>query len=197
LLILRRNSNPSKILRESTLQSYILRSRADTAHAMPNHPQPQVDAVDRAILELLGDDARMTNQRIADSVGIAPSTALARLRSLRRRGVIRGFHAELDLGALGRPLQALIAVRLTVHAREQIDAFTSAVRELPGVLMVFHLTGVTDYLVWVAAADAQDLREFVVDHLATHPAVAHAETSLIYEHHRGPGIWGAADPAGR
>ena len=55
--------------------------------------------------------------------------------------------------------------------------------------MVFHLTGVTDYLVWVAAADAQDLREFVVDHLATHPSVAHAETSLIYEHHRGPGIW--------
>ena len=56
------------------------------------------------------------------------------------------------------------------------------------------MTGQTDYLVWVAAADAQDLREFVVDHLATHPAVAHAETSLIYEHRRGPGIWGAADP---
>jgi hypothetical protein len=47
----------------------------------------------------------------------------------------------------------------------------------------------------VAAADAQDLREFVVDHLATHPSVAHAETSLIYEHHRGPGMWGAADAA--
>ena len=46
-----------------------------------------------------------------------------------------------------------------------------------------------DYLVWVAAADAQDLREFVVDHLATHPSVAHAETSLIYEHRRGPGPW--------
>ena len=83
--------------------------------------------------------------------------------------MIRGFHAEVDLAALGRPLQALIAVRLAVHAREQIDAFTDAVRQLPGVLMVFHLTGVTDYLVWVAAADAQDLREFVVDHLATHP----------------------------
>jgi DNA-binding Lrp family transcriptional regulator len=162
---------------------------------MPNHPQPPVDAIDRAILEALAQDARITNQRLAERVGVAPSTALARLRSLRDRGVIRGFHAEVDLAALGRPLQALIAVRLTVHARDEIDAFTVAVRELPGVLMVFHLTGVTDYLVWVAASDAQDLREFVVDHLATHPAVAHAETSLIYEHRRGPGIWGAADPA--
>jgi DNA-binding Lrp family transcriptional regulator len=162
---------------------------------VPNHHQSSVDATDRAILELLAADARITNQRLAEHVGIAPSTAIARLRGLRQRGVIRGFHAEVDLAALGRPLQALIAVRLAVHAREQIDAFTDAVRELPGVLMVFHLTGVTDYLVWVAASDAQDLREFVVDHLATHPSVAHAETSLIYEHRRGPGIWGAADPA--
>jgi DNA-binding Lrp family transcriptional regulator len=162
---------------------------------MPNDPQPAVDAIDRAMLEVLAQDARITNQRLAERVGVAPSTAIARLRSLRARNVIRGFHAEVDLAALGRPLQALIAVRLTVHARDEIDAFTRAVRELPGVLMVFHLTGVTDYLVWVAAADAQELREFVVDHLATHPAVAHAETSLIYEHRRGPGIWGAADPA--
>jgi DNA-binding Lrp family transcriptional regulator len=156
---------------------------------VPNDHQPSVDAIDRAMLELLAHDARITNQRLAERVGVAPSTALARLRSLRDRGVIRGFHAEVDLAALGRPLQALIAVRLTVHAREQIDAFTASVRELPGVLMVFHLTGVTDYLVWVAAADAQDLREFVVDHLATDPAVSHAETSLIYEYQRGPGIW--------
>jgi DNA-binding Lrp family transcriptional regulator len=162
---------------------------------MPNDPHGPLDATDRAILEVLGRDARVTNQALAEQAGIAASTALARLRSLRARGVIKGFHAEVDLAALGRPLQAMIAVRLAVHAREQIDAFTRAVRELPGVLMVFHLTGVTDYLVWVAAADAQDLREFVVDHLATHPSVAHAETSLIYEHQRGPGIWGAADPA--
>jgi len=163
--------------------------------AMPNDRQPILDDTDHAIVEAVSQDARITNQRLAERVGVAPSTALARLRSLRERGVVRGFHAEVDLAALGRPLQAMIAVRLAVHAREEIDAFTRAVRELPGVLMVFHLTGVTDYLVWVAATDAQDLREFVVDHLATHPSVAHAETSLIYEHTRGPGIWGAADAA--
>jgi DNA-binding Lrp family transcriptional regulator len=162
---------------------------------VPKDPQPPLDAIDRAMVAILAADARITNQALAERVGVAPSTALARLRALRDRGVIHGFHAEVDLAALGRPLQALIAVRLAVHAREQVDAFSRAVGDLPGVLMVFHLTGVTDYLIWVAAADAQELREFVVDHLATHPSVAHAETSLIYEHRRGPGIWGAADPA--
>ncbi|MDQ5807166.1 MAG: Lrp/AsnC family transcriptional regulator [Actinomycetota bacterium] len=160
---------------------------------MPNFPQ--LDAVDRAILEHLSVDARIPNNRLAERVGLAPSTCLARVRALREAGVVRGYHAEIDLGALGRPLQAMVAVRLAVHAREQIDAFTNHVRSLPGVLSIFHMTGQTDYLIWIAAADAHDLREFVVDHLATHPATAHAETSLIYEHRRGPGIWGAADPA--
>ena len=119
------------------------------------------------------------------AVGVAPSTALARVRALRARGVIRGFHAEVDLAALGRPLQALVAIRLSVHSREQIESFTEHVRTLAGVLSIFHVTGQTDYLLWVAAADAHDLREFVVEHLASDPAVAHAETSLIYEQRRG------------
>jgi DNA-binding Lrp family transcriptional regulator len=135
---------------------------------VPNDRQAlALDDVDLAILEALSDDARVPNSRLAERLGIAPSTCLARVR----------------------PLQAMIAVRLTVHHREEIEGFTRAVRELPGVLSVFHVAGVNDYLVWVAATDAQDLREFVVDHLATHPSVAHAETSLIYEHRRGPGPW--------
>ena len=138
---------------------------------MPNHPQPAVDAIDRAMLEgsprTRGSPTSVLPRRSASP----RRPRVARLRSLRERGVIRGFHAVVDLAALGRPLQALIAVRLAVHAREQIDAFTDTVRALTGVVMVFHLTGATDYLVWVAAADAQQLREFVVDHLATHSAV--------------------------
>ena len=120
-----------------------------------------------------------------------PSAWLPRPRS---RGVIRGFHAEVDLAALGRPLQALVAIRLSVHSREQIESFTEHVRTRAGVLSIFHVTGQTDYLLWVAAADAHDLREFVVEHLASDPAVSHAETSLIYEQRRGPGVFGA-DPA--
>jgi DNA-binding Lrp family transcriptional regulator len=160
---------------------------------MPN--DVRLDEIDFALLEALSEDARMPNNRLAERAGVAPSTALQRVRALRATGVLRGFHAEVDLAALGRPLQAMVAVRLAVHHREQIETFTALVRGLPGVLSVFHLAGATDYLIWIAAADAQDLREFVVDHLATNPAVAHAETSLIYEHRRGPGIWGAAEPS--
>ena len=161
---------------------------------MPNE-RPTLDEVDRAILEALSANARLPNARLAERVGVAPSTCLARVNALRESGVLLGFHAEIDLAKLGRPLQAMVAIRLAVHAREQIEAFTDATRELPGVISLFHMTGVNDYLVWVAAADTQGLRQFVVDHLATHPAVAHAETNLIYEQRRGPGIWGTVEPA--
>src|SRR3954454_10562995 len=153
---------------------------------MPNDRQPAaLDDTDVAILEALAEDARVPNNRLAARLGIAPSTCLQRVRALRRSGVLKGFHADVDLAALGRPLQAMVAVRLTVHHREEIEDFTRAVRELPGVLSVFHVAGLTDYLVWVAAPASQALRRFVVDHLAPHRCVAHAETSLIYEHRRG------------
>jgi DNA-binding Lrp family transcriptional regulator len=148
----------------------------------------ELDDLDRRIIGELVADARIPNARLAERAGIAPSTCLARVRALREAGVIRGFHAEIDLAALGRPMQAMIAVQLAAHTREQIESFTDHVRELPGVLSVFHVTGETDYLLWVAAADAHDLREFVVEHLASDPAVARAETSIIYEQRRGPGV---------
>jgi DNA-binding Lrp family transcriptional regulator len=159
---------------------------------MGRMPNTELDPIDRRLVALLAADARLPNARLAEAAGIAPSTCVARVRALRERGVIRGFHADVDIAALGRPLQALIAIRLSVHSREQIESFTAHVRALPGVLSIFHMTGATDYLLWVAATDAHDLREFVVEHLASEPAVAHAETSLIYEHVRGPGVYVAA-----
>jgi DNA-binding Lrp family transcriptional regulator len=147
-----------------------------------------IDDLDRRLITLLAKDARMPNNQLAERAGVAPSTALTRVRALRERGIIRGFHADIDLAALGRPLQAMIAIRLAAHTREQIESFTAHVRALPGVISIFHMTGATDYLLWVAAEDPHDLREFVVEHLASDPAVAHAETSLIYEQVRGPGV---------
>jgi DNA-binding Lrp family transcriptional regulator len=148
----------------------------------------ELDDVDRKILGALREDSRTTNARLAELAGVAPSTCVERVRSLRRRGVLSAFTIEIDPAALGLPLQAMIAVRLAAHTREQIESFTEHVSVLPGVLSIFHMTGETDYLLHVAAADPHDLREFVVEHLASDPAVAHAKTSLIYERRAGLGV---------
>jgi DNA-binding Lrp family transcriptional regulator len=151
---------------------------------VPNNPQPArppLDDTDRAILRVLAEDARIPNNALAEQVGIAASTCLARVRVLRERGVIRGFRAEVDPAALGLPLQAMISVRLRAHTREQNESFRNDAPELPGVLAVFHMSGSDDYLLHVAVAHPEALRDFVVDHLTTHPAVAQTRTNLIFE----------------
>ena len=144
-----------------------------------------LDEVDQKLVRLLTDDGRMPNNALAEATGIAPSTCLARVRALRERGVIRGFHADVDLAALGQPLQAMVAIRIGAHSRDEINRFRHQAPRLPGVLALYHVSGANDYLLHVAAASPDGLREFVLDHLTADPAVSHAETSLIFEHVRG------------
>jgi DNA-binding Lrp family transcriptional regulator len=146
-----------------------------------------LDDIDRHIVRELARDARIANNALADRVGIAPSTCLGRVRSLRDRGVIRGYHADVDPAALGLPLQAMIAVRLQSHARSRIRAFVAEVAGLPEVLNVFFLAGKDDFLLHVAAAASASLREFV-ETLSSNGDVSYTETSLIFEHIRADAV---------
>ncbi len=151
-------------------------------------PAPAVlDAVDRAILRELVADARTPNNALAARVGVAPSTCLARVRSLRERGVVRGFHADVDPAALGHDLQAMIAVGLQAHARGHMSDFVARLARQPEVLDVYFVAGADDYLVHVATPGTDALRRFVAEHLNTDPDVARTETSLIFEHVRAAG----------
>lgn len=150
--------------------------------ASPKKPQQALDATDRRLLQALSLDARLSGKELAALVGVAESTVSQRLRGLRDSGVVRGYRVEVDLAAVGFPLQAVIAVRLGAHSRRHVDSFREVAPRLPGVLSMFHVAGGTDYLLHVAVPDATALREFVLDHLTTHPAVAHTETSIVFEH---------------
>src|SRR5215470_522098 len=149
----------------------------------PKGVRPGLDETDRRIVLELARDARIPNNALAQRAGIAPSTCLARVRALRERGVIRGYHADIDPAALGRPLQAMVAVRLQSTARGHIRAFVAGVATMPEVLNVFFLAGKDDFLLHVAAASTQGLRDFV-ETLSANADVAYTETSLIFEHVR-------------
>ncbi|HSE71275.1 MAG TPA: Lrp/AsnC family transcriptional regulator [Nocardioidaceae bacterium] len=146
-----------------------------------------LDRVDRALLRALASDARAPGAALAAAVGVAESTVSLRLRNLRRSGLVRGYRADVDLAAMGLSLQAMIAVRLGQHSRKEVDGFRAAAPTWPGVLSMFHTAGADDYLLHVVARDAEDLRDFVLRYLATHPAVQHSETNLIFEHVDGSG----------
>lgn len=145
-----------------------------------------MDELDAALVAALQADARATNRDLAERVGVAPSTALERVRSLRERGVLRGYHADVDLPALGRSVQALVAVRIRPPARQRIEAFRDFATALPETVAVFVVSGTEDFLVHVAVPDTDALYAFVIDRLTERPDVADVRTSIVYQHLRRP-----------
>ncbi|OLR92814.1 Lrp/AsnC family transcriptional regulator [Actinokineospora bangkokensis] len=145
-----------------------------------------MDELDAAIIDLVQTDARQSNRELARRLGIAPSTCLERVRALTRRGVIRGYHAEIDLVALNRGVQAFIAVQVRPLNRQVIDAFKEAVGGMPEVLAVFVLAGGDDFQLHVAVQDLDHLHSFLVDRLSGRREVVGFRSSVIYERVHNP-----------
>ena len=148
-----------------------------------------LDRVDRVLLAALQRDGRTPNNELARQAGIAPSTCLARVRSLRERGAIRGIHADVDPEVLGLSIQAMIAVSLSSDARSSLTDYAAAVAEKPYVLNVFFVSGSYDYLLHVATNSSDGLRDIVTD-LSRMGVVSGTETHMIFEH-----LAGRADAA--
>lgn len=140
-----------------------------------------MDELDAEIVRLLQSDARLSNRELARRLGVAPSTCLERVRVLTRRGVILGYHAEVDLAALRRDAQALVSVQLRHHARTSYEAFKEVVRGWPEVLTLLVTSGESDIVLHVAVQDSERLHSFLVDRLATRPEVARFHTSMIFQ----------------
>src|SRR3954449_10161404 len=101
----------------------------------------EIDSLDRALIRELQDDARQTNRELAAAVHVSPSTSSERVRALRATGVIRGYHADVALEALGRHVQALIAVTIRPPSRKNLEAFRDWASGLPQILGVFVVSG--------------------------------------------------------
>jgi DNA-binding Lrp family transcriptional regulator len=142
---------------------------------------PNLDEIDLHLVHALQENARRSNKELAALAGVAQSTCSERIRSLVARGVLTGFHAAVDQELLGRPLEAIIAVRLRPQSREVVDAFRAFVLSLPETLTVFEVTGSSDCLLHLAVGDMRELRSFVLDHLTQRPEVADVQTSTIYQ----------------
>lgn len=155
-------------------------------------PNPKITPTDEVLITLLQKNARLSNKALAEAAGIAESTCLEHVRRLLDRQVIRGFHAEVDLRALGFNVRALISVRLQPKSTESVLSFQEAVLAAPQTLNVWTLTGADDFLVEAVVPDVDALRVFVLDVITARHDVADSRTAVVYEHRSGDEIRRAA-----
>lgn len=139
-----------------------------------------MDSKDRQILRELQGDGRLTNQDLSERVNLSPSPCLRRVRLMEEQGIIKGYTALVAQKAWGLPVTVFIRLKLERHSDEAVNAFEQAIIAMPQVMDCWLMTGRSDYLLRVIAADLDDYEQFVRRKLQRVPGIASIDTSFAY-----------------
>lgn len=140
----------------------------------------QLDRYDRQILRQLQDDGRLSNQELADRIGLSPSPCLRRVRALEEAGIIAGYRALVDAKALGLSLMALIHISMDQHTPERFDGFEAAVKDIPEIIECLLITGqAADYQLKAVVRDMEAFQELLLNRITRIPGVTGVHSSFV------------------
>jgi Lrp/AsnC family leucine-responsive transcriptional regulator len=140
----------------------------------------QLDRFDRRILQVLQEDGRISNQDLADRIGLSPSPCLRRVRALEEAGLIIGYRALVEPRALGLSLMALIQISMDEHTPERFSQLEAAIREIPEVLECLLITGqAADYQLKVVVRDMDAYQELLLNRITGIKGVTGVHSSFV------------------
>ena len=153
---------------------------ARTPHQTPtSDTAAQLDSIDRALLNVLQAEGRLSNIELAQRVHLSPSACLRRVKQLEDRGVIDRYVALLDAKAVGRQGTSFTIINLEGINAKLLPAFEQAVRDAPEILDCYYVAGSNDYLLRFAYRDAEDLARLHSEVLMRLPCVARLNSMLV------------------
>jgi DNA-binding Lrp family transcriptional regulator len=141
----------------------------------------RIDGFDAKLLRALQGDGRLTNQELAEAVGLSPSQCSRRRAALEAAGIIRRYRAELDGAGLGFGLLVFVQVTMNTHSRDNARHFRTLVAGVPAIQECYALTGDADYLLKVLLTGLPQLADLVNEVLLPHDSVAHVRSSIVFE----------------
>ena len=140
-----------------------------------------VDSFDLKMLAALQDDGRLTNQQLADAVGLSASQCSRRRTRLEDDGIVAGYHADLAAERLGFNVVAFVHITLATHSPDNARHFRDLVQRVDDVQEAYSLTGDADYLLKIILRDLKSLSDIVNNVLMPHPSVAHVRSSIVLD----------------
>jgi Lrp/AsnC family transcriptional regulator, leucine-responsive regulatory protein len=139
-----------------------------------------IDETDKHILWELQQNGRLTNQELADRVGLSPSPCLRRVRALEDAGVISGYRAVVDPHTVGMNITAFVRIKMATHTTAAVETVEEHLRDIPEVTEAYVLAGDHDYLLKVVTPSFETYERFLRDNLRTMPALASIETTFAF-----------------
>ena len=141
-------------------------------------PKVGWDAIDRRILEVIQEEARISNADLAGRVGLSPSPCWRRVRALEDAKVIRRYVTLVDAEAIGLPINVFATVTLEKQVERALERFERAVAERPEVMECYLMTGEFDYLLRVVVPSLGAYERFLMDHLTRIEGIASIKSSF-------------------
>ena len=139
-----------------------------------------LDRYDREILRILQEDGRVSNQDLADRIGLSPSPCLRRVKVLEEAGLITGYRALVDARKLGLSLMALIGISMDQHTPERFANLEQAIADIPEVLECLLITGQqSDYQLKVVVQDMDAYQDLLLNKITRIPGVTGVHTSFV------------------
>jgi len=139
-----------------------------------------MDRYDHQILAVLQQEGRISNQDLADRIGLSPSPCLRRVRTLEESGLITGYRAFLDAKKLGLTLMALIGISMDLHTPERFAQLEASISGIPEVLECLLITGQqSDYQLKVVVRDMDAYQDLLLNKITRIPGVTGVHTSFV------------------
>jgi DNA-binding Lrp family transcriptional regulator len=172
---------PSNQAQSACKSSHVLLPYAQFMHQTGPLRMTSVDAFDLKMLAALQDDGRLTNQELAELVGLSASQCSRRRMRLEEEKVIAGYHADLSGEALGFNLIAFIHITLATHSPDNAKKFRALINRVDDIQEAYSLTGDADYVLKAVLRDLRSLSDIVNNVLMPHPSVAHVRSSIVLD----------------
>ncbi|WP_404368057.1 Lrp/AsnC family transcriptional regulator [Marinobacter sp.] len=140
--------------------------------------QLELDKIDRRIVSVLQEDGRLSNQMLAEKVGLSPAACWRRVRTLEEQGVILGYSARLDPARLGQGLCVLVNLSLQRHTIDSTATIEQQVSSYSEVLQCFAVTGNADFVLRVLVPDMAAYDRFLNEKIFTLQGIAQVNSNF-------------------
>ncbi len=138
-----------------------------------------MDAIDRAILEILEENAKLGTKEIAQQVGLSVTPTYERIKKLEREGIIQRYTIELDKKKIGKGLQVICYVSLKEHNLNLLQQFEEQIIALPEVVTCYHVAGDHDYALMIDIQDMETYEQFLRHKLTAIPSIVNVRSSFV------------------
>lgn len=139
----------------------------------------KLDNTDRKILQILQENAKITNAQLSKDIGLSPAPTLERVKKLENMGLIKSYHAMLDMEKVGLGVQTFVQVFLQSHKKSILDAFVDKISKIDNVVECHHITGSCDFLLKVISADIQSYQRLILEQISEIEEISNMQSMVI------------------